>query len=277
MPKDEFERGLDRWAKHEVDSAPDLQPTPEMVHLVSSKRRTARLSNLFSRQSWAGIGVAVVFLLLAGYFLVSDLESLWNPAPVEQVAFLVQQPLDLPGDILGTPQVSPPDKGRGKGASTIEVLSFQVYRPEHGTIDSANLMKTSERGLVLHPQDHFRVLIQSGSSRFFNIYQINPTGVVASLHPDSGFVLLEAGTLTYIPEEPDWVILTGETGEYRLVVISSQHKLDELESLYLQTPEMTGAPGGAGPQAELLAYLDKLLVSPPEQIEVWDLRFEFQD
>ena len=42
MRDSEFQKAIDGWSEAELDSAPDLRPTPEMVRLVQAREEPRR-------------------------------------------------------------------------------------------------------------------------------------------------------------------------------------------------------------------------------------------
>ncbi len=66
MDKKKFDEVMDRWAAHEMESAPDLEPSPEVYRRLEEKRKKPRFV-LFSwpvRLAAAGIAAALIALVI---------------------------------------------------------------------------------------------------------------------------------------------------------------------------------------------------------------------
>ena len=62
MDEKKFEELMDKWASHELASAPKLQPTAEMLAAVTAKKQPL-FSSMFAR--WATVGAAAAAMLAA--------------------------------------------------------------------------------------------------------------------------------------------------------------------------------------------------------------------
>lgn len=62
MDEKKFEEMMEKWASHEMASAPKLQPTAEMLAAVKAKKQPL-FSSMFAR--WATVGVAAAAMLIA--------------------------------------------------------------------------------------------------------------------------------------------------------------------------------------------------------------------
>jgi cytoskeletal protein RodZ len=66
MDKKKFEKIMDEWAAHEMEAAPDIQPTPEVYQKLEDKKKRPRFA-LFSwpiRLAAAGIAAALIIMVI---------------------------------------------------------------------------------------------------------------------------------------------------------------------------------------------------------------------
>ena len=126
MDKKKFEKIMDEWAAHEMEAAPDLEPSPEVYRKLEEKKRRPRFA-MFSwpvRLAAAGIAAALIVLVI-----------------------VLQPPREME-PLLGLRKADVPEKlGREESADRMQVLGEEkvAAEAEKKTEAGENEAKKAER------------------------------------------------------------------------------------------------------------------------------------
>lgn len=276
----EFQKAIETWAEAEIESAPDLHPTPEMVRLVQAKEEPRRARPVPSRWAMAAVAVAGSLLIIAisALILRSGLIPGYGPAP--EAALIAQR---VGPDTIQTTIVRGEGKGTGakgpsRSMSAFRQLLLKVQRPDSAEVLAVDLLNPPEETVVLTPADNYRLALELLQECHVYAFQYTSSGSLVQLFPNPAYSPaanpLPAGQLTLLPAEPNWLYLDGPPGEERLYVVASPGPLQDLDDLYAR---YTQAPDGAGTRerlADMLAFLDTIAETHPERADA--VTFVFQ-
>ncbi len=227
----------------------------------------------WSQPRWAataGIALAALVLLIIGGLILDDPTAWFGPAPVQQVAFVEQR--------VG-PDTHPetPDKGKGRGDPSFQQLTLQIYRGADGTIEALDLRNPIKKPVTLSAKDDFRLLTQPAQPRYLSVYLVNPDDKILALHPETGFNPLHPLKTTLLPAPPNWFYLSGESGAYRLLLITARRTIPELDELYNQYLQQSAGPNSESAHRALRETLESIITGSNKDIEAWELTLILQD
>jgi len=271
MTDENFDKRLEDWAAREVETAPELEPTTEMYRLVELKGKRARA--FWNKPRWAvtaGVILAVLVLLIIGGLILGDLVAWFRPTTVQQVAFVeVREGQDFHSE--------PPEKGKGKGVSSFQQLTFQVHRQIDGMVESLEIRESIKKPIHLTTTDDFRLLLQPAQLRYLYMYLVNPTDDYMALHPETGFNPLHPLVTTLLPDQLNWFYLTGERGVYRLLLVTATHEIPELDERYNQYLQQIASPDYESTRNALSEYLESISTNNSKDLDIWELTLIFEN
>jgi len=271
MTDEKFDKRMQDWAERETNAAPDLRPTTEMYRLVESKGK--RTWSIWNHPRWvasAGVILAAFILLVIGGLILSYPTAWFRPATYQQVAFVHMRE----GTVV---HPEPPEKGKGKGESAFQQLTFQVHRHADGMIESLDIQESITKPIHLTNRDDFRLLIQPAQSRYLYIYLVNPSGDYQALHPENGFNPLHPVIRTVLPKQPDWFYLSGESGTYDLRLVTASDEIPELDELYDQYMQRISEPDAESARNNFIEFLESIITDRSRDLEVWELNLILKD
>jgi hypothetical protein len=275
MQDDQFKKRMDDWVEEEVKTAPKLRPTVEMYRLV--KLKGEKRPPITFQLRWAHVGVALagLIILLSTYLTLFTPDSLVNPTP-EQLAYIPQREIQISEALWVTMEARPPDKGKGRGADSFEQMAFQVHRGTTNQIETLDLQQKLVSTLNLSHQDSYRLLIKTNQERYLYIYQLRSTDQFQTLHQQLSQNPIPAGTVIYLPDQLNWYYLDEKPGEYKLYVISSAIRLNELEERYNQCIKTTDPDAAPTACTELRYKILTIENSTNTDVEIWQVAFKFK-
>ena len=266
MPERDFDQRMEAWAAAEARAAPDLRPTEEMVRLVESRRRPVATRPAPSLRVAGPAWAALALLILSGLFIAS-LTTWSERTPVQQVAFVEQR-------TGPDAQVAAPDRGKGRGEEDLALLVLQIHRGAAGSVASIDLLAPLAGPVVLSPGDDFRLAVQAAATRMLYAFQVSPAGDYLALHPEPGFNPLVPGQTVTLPASPNWFYLSGESGEYRLILIAAPGPLVDLSALYDQ---YVGAADGRDRDSARQALDEEIQAFRDGDLALWELTLQLKE
>jgi hypothetical protein len=243
MRDEDLEKIMERWADHEIASAPEMHPTADMYRMVRAKMRRNRFSVLFARRFAVAAAAAglVVFLVFYTMIFQPDMRS---GAPVGQKVALVEQREAFPAEkgVVVKGAVSPSGKSGRGGPAVFSQLMFQYQKQDSKSVEGIDLQLPQEEMVTLTQADNYRLLLEPVEDRYVYVFQITPSNILARLFPDEAYSAvqnpLQAGSRHYLPSEPNWFYLRGDVGEAHIYVVASPLPLRGLEDAYIHYTQM---------------------------------------
>jgi hypothetical protein len=280
MIDNEFDEIMEAWADHETGAAPEMRPAADMVRLVQARRKKRPASPFSSRWATAGIALAGLMVLAVLYVILVQPPFPFERPPDQQLAAVGLRQATVPEKgviVKGT--VLPPDKGRGKGPpASFERLEFQFHKEGAQFVEARDLRAPQEGTIALTSADNYRLLLDPAAERHVTIFQWTTAGVLLKLFPNEAYSPaqnpLQEGQTYYLPSEPNWLYLEGQSGEERLYVVASAQARPDLEDLYAQYSQ---AEDEASRQSILSTLLDKLKAiagAEAQETEGWVFIFQ---
>jgi len=232
MKDEDFEKSMDKWAAHEVESASQLRPTEEMYRTIEARKR----KGFFPVHAHGVlVGVSAVCFLLSLVVL---------PVVLRRSDRDTEPSIGLRGGISAEKGVivkNPPRRGKGpKKGSPIQFdqLMFQYQKAYSSSVYGVDLRFPIEEEITLSTDDNYRLAIQPADDRYVYIYKLDSRGRMDKLFPNdvcsSARNPLEQKQTYHVPSEPNWLYPVERKGEESIYVIASALPMPELENLYNQ-------------------------------------------
>ena len=181
MRDDEFNKAMETWAEAEVESAPDLHPTPEMVRMVQAKQDSRPAFPVSSPWAVAGTATAALLLVVALLALLHRSGVLPGRVPTGHEALVAQRPGPdaLEMTVVPSEGQGKGEKGRGRELDAFRKLVFQVRRHDSPLVQAIDLLAPPEEALVLERDDSYRLVLELAEARHTYIYQVTSSGGLA--------------------------------------------------------------------------------------------------
>jgi len=234
MADQDFEKKMDTWADHEVASAPEMSPTPDMYRLVRARQRKFRALTF---RRWATLGAAVASLVIVAVLYVAVYQPAFlfgGPSGVQTAHVKLREGFAAEKGVVvvGTPR----GKGPQRGPACLGQLAFQYQRQDSSTIEAIDLLTPSPGTVALTSEDNYRMHLEPLRACHVYVFQRTPSGDLVRLFPGEAFGPLgnpmRGGQAVYVPSEPNWLYVEGSTGEHRLYVVVSTQAIAALDDLY---------------------------------------------
>ena len=262
MRDDEFQQAMDAWVESEIESAPDLRPTAEMIRLVQAKQAPRRAFSLSSRWVVAGAAAAglVLVVVLFALILRSSVIPGWPPTP--EVMLIAQRagPAGVQTAVVKGGEKGPGEKGSMRGQAAFLRLVFEIQRPDDPIVQAVDLLNPPRETISLTPDDNYRLALELVEARHVHVYQLTSSGNLVRLFPNPAYSPAEnpllPGLATLLPAGPNWLYLDGVPGEERLYVVASTGPLQNLDDLYARHTQEPDAAARDETLSELLAKLE---------------------
>lgn len=270
MRDDEFQKAIDIWAESEIESAPDLHPTAEMVRLVQTKQETRRARPTPSRWAMAGAAAAGVILIAALFALILRSGAIPGYTPTPEPMLIAQRvgPSAVQTTIAHDEGKGTGERGASWGLDAFRQLLFEIQRQDSPTVQAVDLLNPPEETVTLTPADNYRLTLEPGEERYVYAYQLTSSGSLVQLFPDPAYSAvanpLAPGQLTRVPAEPNWLYLGGAPGEEQLYVIASPQPFQELDDLYAQYTQEPDEASKREILPDLLHMLDTIAETRPD-------------
>jgi hypothetical protein len=271
MNDDKLEKIMDKWASHEVESAPEMRPTEEMYKMIEARKRKNPLSS-YARRILVGIAaIAAVLLLIVLPTILYMQDKGKEPAlGLKKLAEIEKR------DII-TKHPHRRGKGPKKRAVFFHRLMLQ-YQKNSQSVYEFDIRFPQEEKLSLTSDDFYRFSAQTNGDHHVHIYQLDPRGRLTKLFPNNAYSSaknpLQKGQTYYIPSVPNWFYPGKDKGEERIYVVASAQIMLNLEELYEQ---YTAAEGKSEKQQILSRLLQTIEdVDKSENAVIWTFKFSHQ-
>jgi len=276
MKDKDFEKLMDSWADHEIESAPDLRPTAEMKLMVDAMRPTPAGRTL---PRWLTAGTALasvaVLILLAWVLFPTDTQ---NRIPVWQVAQREGFPAEN-GVIMEEPPESG-GKGPSRGLVALQKLQIQFQISDSPIVRAVDLQTHPDIKVTLSTTDNYRLLLEPAEEHYLYFFQLTAAEQLIQLFPNETASPtpnpIPAGQELVLPAPPNWFYLDQTPGRERLYILASAAPLPDLEKLYTRYRPSTESAGQPELLSELLQLLESYREAPADQVQLWTFSFTHQ-
>ena len=269
MKDENFEKTMDKWAAHEVQSAPQLRPTEEMYQMIEARKR----KGLFPvRMQRILVAATAVCLVLSAIILPVAFHLLDQKKP----SISLRKGFAPEGSVI-IKNLPRRDKGPKKGTMSFHQLMFQYQKGDSSSVYAVDLRFPLAEEIALTAADNYRFVIQTTRDCYVYVYQLDSRGELAKILPNNVYSSVEnplqQGQTYHIPSEPNWLYLGEKEGEERIYVVASAQPMQELEELYAQYDSATNELRRES-LSHLLKELDGELSG--EDVAVWRSVFSHQ-
>lgn len=278
MRDDEFQKTMETWADAEVDSAPDLRPTPEMVRLVQARGKPRRAFAVPSTWAIAAAAAAGLVLVVALFALI--LRSSLVPGMQPTVTLIAQRKGAIVEStaIVRGGEPGPAEKGKGRGTPAFSQLRFEYRLHDAETPHALDLLNPPREAPSLTPAGDYRLVLEPTAERHVYVYQLTSSGHLVRLFPSDAYSEvrnpLQPGQAIGVPSSPNWLYLDGVPGKERLYIVAAAQSLADLEDLYAQYTQESDTVMRRENLLDLLDTLDAIMDAPANGAS--GLHFAFQ-
>ena len=274
MQDKDLKKIMDTWAEHEVESAPEMRPTADMVRMVQARRKRKFSPLVFSRRAIIGAAVANLVVAAILYAVLFRPSTPSDVPPSQQIASVGQREGFAERGVVIQEPGTPPDKERGKGPVPLEQLAFH-FQKQDSRIHSIDLQALPEETITLSTSDNYRLLLEPAQDCYLYVFQWTSSYTLVKLFPNETYSLvqnpLRRGQTLYLPSDPNWFYLGENEGQERLYVIASAQSLQDLENLYAQYDQADDAAQEQETLSNLLSRLENIA-----QLAGWVFEFDHQ-
>jgi hypothetical protein len=272
MKDEDFQKTMDNWASHEVESSPQLRPTKEMYRMIEARKRRG----LFPVHAQPIlVGVAAVFLVLSAIILPVVFYLLDRDS---EPSVGLRKGVAAEKDVIVKNLPRRGGKGPKRGAISFHQLMFQYQKAGFPSVYGVDLRSPMEEKTTLTADDNYRLVMQPAGDLYVYVYQLDSRGELAKLFPNNVYTSvqnsLQQGQTYYVPSDPNWFHLCKKEGEERIYVVASAQPVRKLEELYAQYGKADNTTKRRESLSHLLNEFDGELAG--ESIAVWRFVFSHQ-
>ena len=261
MKDEDFEKTMDRWLAHEIESAPKLRPNGKVYETLEEQKKRS-LFPVYARHILVGISVLCLLFAIVVLPIIINLKN----QPIISLRARHQT-----GQNVVVKNMPGRRGGHKKGHAPMRQLMFQYQKADSESIYGIDLRFPMEEKLTLDAEDNYRLFVQPNLELYVYIFQLSVSGKMTKLFPDDIYSYqknpLKSGQVYYIPSEPNWLYVTGKMGEESIYIIASEKPISELERLYDQYESARNK------KQEIILQLFKLIESQ-EEAHKWNFVFE---
>jgi len=186
MRDDDFEKVIDAWADHEIESAPEMRPTAEMHRLVRARQKQISVAGFSPR--WAAVGVVVAGLVVLAVLYAAFFQP---SGPGQQVALVAQRQGFAAEKGVVIKKGSPSEKGPRRGPTPFRNLLLQFQKQGSQVVEAIDLQNPPEEMLTLTSADNYRLLLELAKERHVYVFQLTSSGLLVQLFPNEAYSVVE--------------------------------------------------------------------------------------
>jgi len=248
MDEKKFEELMDKWASHEMKTAPDISPTAEVYQKLKDKQKKPRFAVFPRPLRWAAAGIAAAIIILLVVLLPP--EEL-GPQVGLREGFVAQDLLEEEAAIaaqapkeVGVPRAAAKDEAidieKREKRSQIISEQYVIQYQRHGSesIEGLDIRAPKDKVLSLSSEDNYRLLLELAQERYIYIYQLSAEKTLTRLFPNQLYHPLnnplQLGQKYILPSPPNWFYAQEAQGEVVIYIIASNEPQQEWDDLYAQ-------------------------------------------
>jgi hypothetical protein len=273
MSDEDFERTLDEWADHQIESAPEIRPTEEMYSLVRARGQGKPWSLASSKPAMVAMALASLALIVVLYALLIRPATLPGMPPDQEIAYVGQREGAAGKGVVVHEPVVPKGRGPKKESIFFNRLWFQFQEQGSQAVESVDLQLPQEGRVTLTSADNYRLLIEPSEGTHVYLFQLSPDNHLARLFPNEVYAPaqnpLSPGETLHLPAAPNWLYLGDGRGEERLYVVASAQPIGNLERLYAQYSQADDDTKRQRLLSSLLDMLETGADTSPEEAAGW--------
>lgn len=281
MTDEEFEKIMDSWASHEIESAPHMRPTEKMYQMIQAKQKKESFFKRFlfaPPVRWATAGLVTASLIA---FVV--LYPILFP-PSGQDAFSIGQrkgfsskdgPIETPFTYRGG--------GPKKDQIPFKYIVFQYYTQgdqDVQDVKAVDIRVPQKKRIVVTHDENYRLFLQPARNCYVYIYQLDSLGQLGQLFPNETYTSLQNPLQQrqeyYFPSEPNWFYPGEHPGEERLYILASTQVRQDWEEQYAQYARAEDSQDKQQKLTHFLETIEAVGENLEENADKWVFTFTHQ-
>ena len=251
MDEEKFKQLMEKWASHEMNTAPEIHPTAEVYQKLKDREKKPGFVLISWPVRWAAAGIAAAVIIL---FIVLQPSEERGPLVGLRRGFVAEKAekgeptqglneLKVPREEK-VPEVAkaPPAaaKALAKREKKAQIVSeqyvFQYQHPGTQAIEDLDIKSPQDKVITLSSEDNYRLVLELTRERYVSIYQTGGSKSLIRLFPNPEYQSvqnpLRPGKTYIFPALPNWFYLQEPEGEVSIHIITSDQPQSELNDLY---------------------------------------------
>jgi hypothetical protein len=295
MDKKKFDELMDKWASHEMNSAPEINPTAEVYQRLKDRQKKPRFTLVPWPVRWAAAGIAAVVILL---FIVLQPAEEIGPLVGLRKGFIgekgegteraqVLNEVEVPREeeaprVAKAPRTAAKDLAKREKKSQVvsEQYVFQYHRPGTQMVEELDIRAPQDKIISLSSEDNYRFVLELAQERYVYVYLIGDDQSLIRLFPNPEYQPaqnpLQSGKTYIFPAPPNWFFVQEAEGEVALYVIASDRPQPEWDDWYARYEGMDKKKDKReilSQQTDAFTSIEKM---PEKEARVFVFRFQIQ-
>jgi len=241
MDNNRFEKIMNKWLSHEIESAPKLHPTEEMYAKIRGKSKRTGIK-IFARPVWGmtvGLAAAVIFLVVLFPSIFQKTINFDSILDLREGVELGRCRRDSLANKEPVIEEEKAEKGAEKKREDVFTqLSLQSQLPGAPAIKEVNIQEKRDEIINLSLDENYRLVLQLSQDRFVYIFQMDSRKRILRLFPEKKFSSIEnplkKDKLYVVPSSAQWFHLLETAEEETVFVIATAEPQLEWDELYSQ-------------------------------------------
>lgn len=281
MNDEEFEKIMDSWASHEIESAPQMRPTEDMYKKVQAKQKKESFFKRFlfaPSVRWATAGLVTASLIA----FVVLYPIIFRPSGQDAFSIGHRKGFSEKDGPIETPFIH---RGSGpkKDRIPFKYIVFQYYTQGTQNVQEVNAIDIrvpQKERIVVTRDENYRLFLQPLRNCYVYIYQLDSQGQLGQLFPNETYTSLQnplqQRQTYYFPSEPNWFYPGEHPGEERLYILVSTQVRQDWEEQYTQYAQTEDSQDRQKALARFLETIEAVGEDPEENAEGWVFTFTHQ-
>lgn len=257
MDKKKFDELMDKWASHEMNTAPEINPTAEVYQKLKDKQKKSRFMAIPWSVRWAAAGIAAAAVIL---FIILQPSEEIGPIIGLRGGFVgekgegvekarVLNEMEAPKEekaptIAQAPRAAGKDIAKREKKSQVinERFVFQYQHPDTHAVEQLDIRDPQDKAITLSSEDNYRLVLELARERYVYVYLIGEDQSLVRLFPNTEYQPaqnpLQPGKTYIFPPPPNWYFLQEAKGEVMIYVIASDQPQPEWDDMYARYEDM---------------------------------------
>jgi len=295
MDKKKFDELMDKWASHEMNSAPEINPTAEVYQRLKDRQKKPRFTVFSWPVRWAAAGIAAAVIIL---FIVLQPAEEIVPLVGLRKGFIgekgegteraqVLNEIEVPREeevprVAQAPRTAAKEMAKREKKSQVvsEQYVFQYQRPDTQAVEELDIKVPQDKIITLSTEDNYRFVLELAQEAYVYIYLIGDDQSLIRLFPNSEYQPaqnpLQPGKTYIIPAPPNWFFVQETEGEVKLYVVASDRPQPDWDELYAQYEGMDKKKGKREILSQQTDAFKSIEKTPEKEARMFTIRFQIQ-
>jgi len=176
MKDEEFDKKMDDWASHEVESAPELRPKEKMYRMIEAQVGKVPL-HIHFRRVLVMVAAACLVIMVVLPVTIYIMDN--RPALGQRKGFVSDAGI----------VIKPPTRRGGpkKGQISFRKLMIHYQKADSQSAHGFDFRFPQDERLTLTDEDNYRLFIQPADNRYVYAYQLDSDSQMMRLFPNSNY------------------------------------------------------------------------------------------